>query len=347
MTAATTSGRAGRGRKARADAYGLKDKGPQKFFSSGSTGLDCVNNGGWAAGRVINIVGDRSTGKTLLAIEASANFKLTWPTGEVHYIECEEAFDVPYARSLGLPLSDVVFPNKDQLNVSTVEEFNAYMEDLIAKRGKKRRPTLVVLDSLDALSDSAELDRKITDGSYGGTKPKKLSEFFRRNNQLMAKLGITLIIVSQLRDKLGVMFGDKHTRTGGRALDFYATQVVWLSQIKQLQQQRIGVKRVYGILVRAKNKKNKVGPPFREFDFPVLFNFGIEDLQSTLGYILERKAWKRCKMTEKELKDLANKTQDLSPERWHRLRAKSAGLVQRLWQDVEREFAPTFSKYGS
>jgi RecA/RadA recombinase len=228
-----------------------------------------------------NIVGDKSTGKTLLAIEACSNFIRSYPKGRIRYAEAEAAFDKKYAEALGMPVASVTF----EKNIFTIEDFFESIEK-VCKESSPAKPILYVLDSLDALSDRGEKDRDIAEGSYNLTKQKKLSELFRRKIQELEASNVCLIIISQIRDKIGVTFGETKMRTGGKSMDFYASQVVWLSEVQKLKRTIDKVDRVTGIQVRAKCKKNKIGLPFRECDFPLLFGFGIDDMTANVEWLL-------------------------------------------------------------
>jgi recombination protein RecA len=144
------------------------------FITSGSTLLDLALGGGWAERRIANVVGDKSTGKTLLCIEATANFAIKYPKGKIRYREAESAFDKGYAQALGMPIDRIDFGSK---KIETVEDL---FEDLTKICEKARQKEFVVVDSLDALSDRSELEREIDEGSYGANKAKKMSELFRR-----------------------------------------------------------------------------------------------------------------------------------------------------------------------
>ena len=236
-----------------------------QFISSGCTLLDLVLGGGYPIGRFTNIVGDKSSGKTQLAMEALANFLLKYNKGDMHYIDAESAMDRDYAMALGIPMDCVSYYN----NINTVEEFFDMFEEYLRKR-RSQQPSMFVLDSWDAMSDSDEMGRKITEGSYGTSKAKKSSEFFRRLVRLMRDKQVLLIIISQVREKIGIRFGKKIGRSGGKALDFYASQVLWLTELKKLESSYRRLKRVNGILVKAKCEKNKIAMPFRECEFPFL-----------------------------------------------------------------------------
>ena len=230
--------------------YFDKEK-PLQFISTGCEVLNCVLGGGYPLGRITNIVGDKSTGKTLLAIEAFANFKKQYPHGKSYYHESEAAFDLDYAQDLGMP-EDTFLPGGN-----TIEDLFNNLDKVIKYHSENDQPGLYVIDSLDALSDKAELERGIEEGSYSMTKQKKLGELFRRLVSDIQRTNVCIMIISQVRDNIGVMFGEKHKRSGGKALDFYASQVVWLSQIEQISKTVKGIKRTVGVLVKAKCKKNK------------------------------------------------------------------------------------------
>jgi len=312
------------------------------FFSSGCALLDMALGGGYAQGRVINVVGDKSTGKTLLAIEACANFALMFPTGIIRYKEAEAAFDKGYAEILGMPLSRVEFEE----DFDTVEELEKDVKAFCERIKKKRVPGLYIVDSLDALSDKAELDRDIDKGSYGTSKARLMSEFFRRNKRTLTRAKVTLMIISQVRDKINATFGRKWTRSGGRAMDFYASQVLYLAEIKKLYKTVRGVKRAHGVVIRAKITKNKVGIPFREVDFSLIFGYGIDDVLASLDWLKSIKALRKvslpasCRPAQeaKKIKEMPRK------RRLKRMWAIRAA-VKEAWTEIELDFLPKERKY--
>ena len=308
------------------------------LFSSGCCLLDCCLGGGWVE-RIVNVVGDRSSGKTLLACEAAANYLRKYPKGKVWYREVEAAFDVDYITALGIPAGQFDM-GRDLLTVEDV------FEDL-EKQIKKGRQGLYVIDSLDALSDRAEQKRDMDEGTYGAEKAKKLSQLFRRLVQGLGKSKIMVMVISQVRDKIGVQFGERHTRAGGRALDFYASQVVMLSQIKTLKRDVDGVTRPVGVLIRAKVKKNKVGLPFREVDFPLLFGFGVEDVMAGAQWLKDVGRLDDAELTPAQGKLLTSlrKVQGLGKADYDAYRKLVVSGVKKAWADVEAKFAPGRLKY--
>ena len=317
----------------------LKTKEPvgkEATFPSGCTVLDCALGGGWAESRVVNVVGDNSTGKTLLAIEAAANFILKYPEGRVIYNEAEAAFDQSYAESLGFPLEKVLLEDND-----TVEGIFGRMEELFSDPV----PTLYVVDSLDAVTDKAEQGRGIDEATYGMSKQRQISSLFRRNIRKLKSSRVTVFIISQVRDKIGATFGNTKTRSGGKALDFYASQIVWLAHIGKVIRTRKEVKRATGVNIKADIRKNKVGVPHREAEFQILFNFGTEDLVSNLRWLKANKKFGYLDMTQKDGEKLLSGVNKLGDDRYYEELAHSAEAVKQAWHDIEEDFRPPRRKY--
>lgn len=176
-----------------------------EMFSSGCFLLDCVLGGGWPLGRMSNIVGDKSTGKSLLAIEACANFRQKFPKGKIIYLESEAAFDEDYASALGMPVASIEFAG-NKLPDFTVESWYEHLEATLETMIKTQDPCLYIVDSLDALSDRAEKDREIDKSTFGANKPKIIGQLFRRTVKDIEKSRIHLMIISQIRDNIGVCF---------------------------------------------------------------------------------------------------------------------------------------------
>src|ERR1700677_1522220 len=268
-----------------------------KFFTSGSTLLDLALGGGWACPRIFNIVGDRSSGKTLLAIEGFANFHRAFPNGRMRYAEAEAAFDEIYATMLGFP-EEVTRTEKGECN--TVQDFQNDLRKFVKQNKELGTPGLYILDSLDALSDEAEtkefFERKEGEevkGSYGVGKPKEMSKLFRVLTQEMESSNTSLGIISQIRDNIGMFVGESKTRSGGHALDFYCSQIVWLTEKQKLTRQFLGEVRPIGIEVEAYVKKCKVGFPFRKAPFSIMFGYGVDDEKSILNWLKARNQIKK------------------------------------------------------
>jgi protein RecA len=312
-----------------------------KLFPSGSTLLDLQNGGGWALGRQVSIVGDSSSGKTLLAIEACANFARLYGTGAIRYCESEAAFDETYAKeSLGLP-ADISLAKE----VRTVEDLHDDLSDFLnAVRGPA---CLYCLDSADALSDREESKRKIGDATYGTGKAMGFSEMFRRQVADIERKNCCLFIISQIRDNIGVTFGPTKKRSGGHALDFYASQIVWLHEVNKEKRSVSGVERVVGINVRAQNKKNKISQPFREVEFLLVFNYGVDDELSMINWLRKNKAeeaglsfpLERYAMAVRRARD-AHDLENLSTYAGELRTATRA-----RWAEIEEALRPPIRKY--
>lgn len=311
--------------------FSSEEKKSLEFIPSGCKVLDCVLGGGYPLGRIVNIVGDKSTGKTLAAIEAFANFNRVYPNGKMYYHEAEAAFDTEYADTLGMPIDDVIFVNGD-----TVEDLFESLSKIIEDEKETDIPILYVVDSLDALSDKDEKERKIDAGSYAMTKQKKMSEIFRRLAKDIEKTKICLMIISQVRDNIGVMFGEKHTRSGGKALDFYASQILWFSEMGKIKKTIRGIERPIGIKVKAKCKKNKIGLPYRECVFPILFAYGIDDVTANLDFLNDVKG---------ALEEIGIENLKSIPEITPELKGIISNQVVKIWNETEESFMPKTKKY--
>jgi recombination protein RecA len=310
-----------------------------KFISTGCAVFNHALGGGWAENRISNIVGDKSTGKTLLCIEAAANFHIKHPKGRILYRESESAFDQAYAAALGFPMSAVEFGEEP---LETIEDFFEELDDLTKR--KHREPVLYICDSLDALSDREELKRDIDAGSYGTQKAKTLSRLFRQLVRALARSNVTVIIVSQIRDKLNAAaFGKKWARSGGHAMDFYASHVVYLAQTGMINKVVSNLRRPVGVMIKAKVDKNKVSLPYREADFPLLFGYGIDDMAASLMWLKQIKELKKLRypanMSDKEIRIEARRAE---PDDVREVQE----YVTKRWYELERSFVPVRRKYG-
>lgn len=315
--------------------YFTAPKAHRQFVSTGCTLIDCVLGGGFALGTVANVVGDKSTSKTGLATECLINFCREYPEGQAAYRDIEAAFDVEYAKAMGLPLKKI---DMGEGPILTVEAWYRDLEKFVDQQIKSGKPGIYVLDSLDALSDEAELERDIGESSYGGNKAKKSSELFRRITSKVESSKVLLLVVSQVRDNIGAMFGEKHKRSGGKALDFYASQILWLSHMKTLVKTVSKIKRAYGIVVKAKCKKNKISVPFRDCEFEFHFGYGIEDLVSSLNWLEEVGKLERVGVSIDGIDEKDDESYGIA-------QAHVAKAVRAYWAETEEYFLPKRAKY--
>ena len=308
------------------------------FIPSGCTTLDLALGGGWAENRIANIVADKSTGKTLLCIEAATNFTFKYPKGKIRYRECESAFDPAYAKALGMPIDRVDFGDP----LETIEDLFEDMSKVVA--GAKT-PELYFVDSLDALSDRAELERPMDEGTYGTLKAKNLSQMFRRLVRKMATSKVTLIIVSQVRSKIGFSRGRETTRSGGRALDFYASQVLYLKAVGTLYKTVQGSKRATGIAIHAKVDKNKIALPFREAEFDIKFGFGVDDVGANLYWLESIGALGDVGLTKAGVKDFVKSLSLMEDTTYAAMSQRLRKAVNKRWYEIESTFVPVRQKY--
>lgn len=318
----------------------FKEEDIVDFIPTGSTLLDCALGGGWARGRVCNVVGDKSTGKSLLAVQAMGHNLISYPDSINKYVDAEHVDVVEYFTTLGAPTKGVSFEEE----VFTVEDF---FENLEATEAEvKDEHAFYVLDSLDALSNKAEMESKITEGSYGMGLPKKMSELFRRLNARVANKNMALMIVSQIRDNI-ITFGHgpKFKRSGGHAMDFYASQVVWLETPKPLKRMIAKEERQIGIEINAFVDKNKVSIPFLECKMKIVFEMGVDDLWSNLEYLFKREALSQVAELKSEkletdvsITKFAKEAHNWNFEQRDALAKKVSAVTKEVWTEFESKF---------
>lgn len=309
-----------------------------EYFSSGSTLLDCVLGGGWPVGRVVNLVGDRSSGKSLLAIEACVNMLIQHPEANLYYIDAEHAFDESYITSLGIPVDRFKF-----INAFTLEDVINKLEEKIINANPKHYG-IIVIDSYDSLSDEKELERLPEEGSYKTDKVRLLGEYFRKYVGPCEQRNITTFVINQVRDKIGARFPIK-IKTGGHTLDHNSSQIVWLEEREKLTKTVNGVERPYALLVRAKCTKNKVGMPYRECEMDLTLAFGIDEPITNIRWLAS--IGKPYKGIDKGgIKNFAKKMQDMADEEYNKVREETAALVKQEWAITEEGFKPKRTKYN-
>ncbi len=287
---------------------------------TGSLSLDlALGVGGFPKGRIVEIFGPESSGKTTLALHAIANAQKQG--GVAVLIDAEYAFDAVYARNLGVDIDNLLVSQPD------TGEQALEIADTLVRSGAI---DVIVVDSVAALVPAAEIEGDMGD-SHMGLQARLMSQALRKLTGILGRSKTCLIFINQLRMKIGVMFGNPETTTGGNALKFYSSVRIDIRRIASIK----NGEEVVGSRTRAKVVKNKVAPPFREAEFDILYGKGISfegdvlDLAVQLDIVEKSGAWfsykgERIGQGREKARDFLAENRDLLTEIEQQIRRKSA-----------------------
>ncbi|MDE7149636.1 MAG: recombinase RecA [Bacteroidales bacterium] len=251
-------------------------------ISTGSIGVDmALGIGGLPKGRIIEIYGPESSGKTTLAIHAIAEAQKKG--GIAAFIDAEHAFDPVYAQKLGVNVDDLFISQPDD-----GEQALAIAENLI----RSGAVDIMVIDSVAALTPRSEIEGEMGDSKMG-LHARLMSQALRKLTSIISKTGCCCIFINQLREKIGVMFGNPETTTGGNALKFYASVRIDIRRISQIKEGD----NVIGNRVKVKIVKNKVAPPFKTVEFDLIYGQGVSrtgeiiDMATDMNIVKKSGSW--------------------------------------------------------
>lgn len=322
------------------------------LIPTGSTllNLACSDSatGGYAAGTLINIIGDSQSGKSFVALTMCAELirDERFKDYRIIYDDAEQACNFNLEKLFGKKLVEQIeapHTTDDAPAYSdTIQDFFTFIFDAI----DDGRPFIYILDSLDALTSDEEINKvedmieakrkgKDVKGDYGMSKPKTMSQILRTIVTKLKNTDSLLIVISQTRDNINPMSFEKKTRSGGRALKFFASHEMWMAVVGKLKAKE----RIIGVNVEAKITKNKLTGKIRKITFPILYEYGIDDIASMLDFLIDegivKKEGKGYNFEELGLKGLRNTL--ISEIEQSDTIEELREIVVQVWKDIEED----------
>jgi len=252
-----------------------------EWVSTGSTLLDLAianrPNGGLPVGRIVEVTGLEASGKSLIMAHVLANTQKKG--GLAVYIDTENALSEEFLRAVGVNVNDMLY-----LPMDTIEDIFEAMENIIetVRKSSKDRLVTIVVDSVAAATTKIEQEADYDKDGWATAKAIIMSKALRKITGMIGKERILVCFTNQLREKLGVMFGDKYTTSGGKALPFHASCRIRLKGLEKLKSKSGNIEQIIGVRTEAQIVKNRMGPPFKKANFDIYFDSGIDDVNSWL-----------------------------------------------------------------
>ena len=303
-----------------------------EWISTGSSMLDLAisnrPNGGIPVGRITEITGLEGSGKSLLAAHTLANTQKKG--GLAVYIDTENAMNEEFLRCIGVDVSSMLY-----IQLETVEDIFEVIENIITKvrESSKDRLVSIVVDSVAAATTAVESEADYSKDGWATSKAIVLSKAMRKVTQMVGRSKVALIFTNQLRQKLGVMFGDPWTTSGGKAIAFHSSCRLRLKSMGQIKAKINGVDETIGIKTQAQVVKNRMGPPLRKAEFEIYFDSGVDDFGGWLKVMKAQKlvsaggAWytyidandETYKFLSKDFDSLMKKNPELQAEIYNKI----------------------------
>jgi recombination protein RecA len=252
-----------------------------EWVSTGSSLLDLAisnrPNGGFPVGRIVELQGMEASGKSLIVAHTLANTQKKG--GLAVYIDTENALREEFLRAVGVDVSNMLY-----VPLETIEDSFDAIENIIetVRKSNKDRLVTIALDSVSAATTKIEQDADYEKDGWATSKAILMSKAMRKITNIIGKQRVLLLCTSQLREKMGVMFGDKYTTSGGKALGFHASCRIRLKGVGKLKSGSGKTEQIIGVQTEAQIIKNRMGPPFKKATFDIYFNSGIDDYNSWL-----------------------------------------------------------------
>jgi len=305
------------------DLLTIREEPVTHFLSTGCTILDLAIsnrlNGGFPAGRICHIWGVESSAKTMLLSELLGSSQRQ--KGIAHFVDAEGTFDFQRSGDLhDIDVNKLMYYGKqyadnadmDKMEGWTIEYlFDKLIPNIIPTINNKN-PNIIGVDSLSAISSTIELDQDIDEKTYGTSRPAALSKGFRKYIWKLSKANLSLVFIDQTRQNVGSMFGNKYVFSCGDALKFYATTRVFTTVKSKIKNK---YDKIIGVVIHFKVDKNKIAPPFREGDFRILFDYGVDNIGTSLNFLYETdsdkvKGWHKFKEKKLRFDDMINYIED-------------------------------------